>query len=77
MNNYIIELIIYLIIFLFSAEIILQALVSWLKISFQWLITKKDEFPINNQNEIDQFIKKISLKILAGTEKLTQKDLNI
>ena len=58
MNIYIIELIIYLIFFLFSVEIILQVLVRWLKRSFQWLITKEDEFPINNQNEIDQFIKK-------------------
>ena len=58
MNIYIIEFIIYLIFFLFSVEIILQVLVRWLKKNFQWLITKEDEFPINNQNEIDQFIKK-------------------
>ena len=58
MSNVVIYYLAYLIIFLILFEIVLQSLVLWLKKDFQWLITKQDEFPINDQSQLNEFIKK-------------------
>ena len=58
MNSATIHYVIYLLIFLILIEIVLQTVVRWLKRDFQWLITKKDEFPINDQIQLNNFIKK-------------------
>ena len=58
MSSVLIYYLAYLIIFLILFEIVLQSLVNWLKKDFQWLITKQDEFPINDQSQLNEFIKK-------------------
>jgi hypothetical protein len=58
MNNILIHYLSYLFIFLILFEIVLQITIHFLKKDFQWLITKKDEFPISDQSQLDEFIKK-------------------
>ena len=48
-------------------------LVSFFKKEFQWLITKKDEFPYKKQDEIDYFLKNSFSKDLGWDRKANTK----
>ena len=47
----------YLFLLFLSFEIILYFLVHFLKSDFQWIITKKDEFPFKSKFEFNKFFK--------------------
>ena len=77
MNNILIHYLSYLFIFLILFEIVLQITIHFLKKDFQWLITKKDEFPISDQSQLDEFIKKNFPNIRVGNGEPIPKATNI
>ena len=60
-------------IFFIILEFSIFILVSFFKKEFQWLITKKDEFPFKKQDEIDYFLKNSFSKDLGWDRKANTK----